>query len=80
MALVLLHRFDTSVEAAMARSRLRAEGIGAFLLDVENEWNTVDRVAIPVRLMVADEDFERANQILIGARRGDFRLEEDDRN
>lgn len=72
MALVLLRLFNTSVEAAMARSRLAAEGIESHLFDVENAWDTADRVGIPVRLMVAEEDREVAGAVLAAVERGDF--------
>jgi hypothetical protein len=60
MALVVLKRFDTAIEASLARSFLQSEGITSFLFDVENQWNTWPRVATPVRLMVAEEDLDEA--------------------
>lgn len=75
MALVLLHAFNTSMEAAMARSRLGAEGVQAFVFDVEGHWDTAARFQCPARLMVAEEDAERAGTILIDMMRGGFAIE-----
>lgn len=76
MALVLLHRFSTSIEAAVVRSRLSSEGIECFLFDVEEVWDTSDRSSQPVRLMVAEEDHEPAAELLSHALNGEFRLGE----
>jgi hypothetical protein len=78
MALVLLHTFPTSMEAAMARSRLGAEGITTYLFDVEDQWNTAARFSNPIRLMVAEEDFGEARATLAQASRGGFGLEDPD--
>jgi len=64
MALVVLKRFDNSIEAALARSFLASEGIMSFLFDVENQWDTYPRISIPVRLMVAEEDLDEAAFLL----------------
>jgi len=64
MALVVLKRFDNSIEAALARSFLASEGIMSFLFDVENQWDTYPRISIPVRLMVAEEDLDDAALLL----------------
>jgi hypothetical protein len=77
MALVLLRSFSTSMEAAMARSRLAAEGLAAYLFDVEGEWDTAARAGLQVRMLVAEEDFEEAAAILAEALRGGFALEDD---
>lgn len=78
MALVLLHNFSTSMEAAMARSRLRAEGIEAYLFDVEGSWDTTSHVTLPVRMLIAEEDVNRATAILAHALRGGFAVEDGD--
>jgi hypothetical protein len=39
----------------------------SFLFDVENQWDTYPRIAIPVRLMVAEEDLDEAALLLRGA-------------
>jgi len=67
MALVLLRRFDSAIEASLARSFLASEGVMSFLFDVENEWHTSPRTMVPVRLMVAEEDLDEAARLLRGA-------------
>ena len=62
----------------MARSRLGVEGVQAHLFDVEESWNTAPRIAMPVRLLVAEEDLENATTILADALRGGFALDEGD--
>ena len=64
MALVLLRQFPTSIEAAIARSHLKAQGVHSFLFDVENEWNTDYRPVEGVRLMVCEEDLQEAAEVL----------------
>ena len=64
MALVVLRRFDSSIEASLARSFLASEGIMSFLFDVMNEWDTYPRISMPVRLMVAEEDLDDAMLLL----------------
>lgn len=64
MALVVLKRFASSIEASLARSFLVSEGVMSFLFDVENEWFTTPRITMPVRLMVAEEDLDEAALLL----------------
>lgn len=64
MALVVLRRFDSSIEASLARSLLESEGIMSFLFDVMNEWDASPRISMPVRLMVAEEDLDDAGILL----------------
>jgi hypothetical protein len=64
MALVVLKRFDNSINASLARPFLQSEGITSFLFDLENEWNTFPRYSVPVRLMVAEEDLDEAALLL----------------
>ena len=64
MALVLLKRFDSSIDAELARSFLASEGIMSFLFDGQSQWNAAPPVSIPVRLMVAEEDLEGAGRVL----------------
>jgi hypothetical protein len=78
MALVLLHSFMTSMEAAMVRSRLGVEGIETHLFDVEEVWDTTSHLTVPVRLLVAEEDEEEARTILARALAGDFALGDDE--
>jgi hypothetical protein len=63
MALVELQRFYRSFEASVLRSALAAEGIDAFLFDTEMNWGGLDCV-VPVRLMVDEDDLQRARTIL----------------
>ena len=67
MALVELARFDTRVEADLARLRLLSEGLESILFDAEMNsfgWGPM----MPVRLMVLAEDRELAEQLLAGDR------------
>ena len=63
MALVEAERYYNSLEAGLARSRLEAEGIPAFLFDLEMNWGWSDGL-IMIRLMVDDEDVEAARRVL----------------
>ena len=63
MALVELARFQTRVEADLARLYLESEGVEAILFDAEMSnfgWGPM----MPVRLMVLDEDLELAGKLL----------------
>jgi hypothetical protein len=63
MALVELGRFQTRVEADLARLYLESEGVDAILFDAEMHgfgWGPM----MPVRLMVLDEDAELARKLL----------------
>jgi hypothetical protein len=63
MALVELARFQTRVEADLARLYLESEGVDAILFDAEMHgfgWGPM----MPVRLMVLDEDLELASKLL----------------
>ncbi len=63
MALVELARYYTSYEAAVVRSALEADGVGAFLFDTEMNWGGLDGV-VPVRLMVDEDDLVRAKRLI----------------
>ncbi|MBA2771554.1 MAG: DUF2007 domain-containing protein [Sphingomonas sp.] len=57
-------RFQTRVEADLARLRLESEGIEAILFDAETSsvgWGPI----MPVRLMVLDEDRAQAEALLL---------------
>jgi hypothetical protein len=63
MALVELARFDTRIEADLARLLLESEGVDAILFDAEMNsfgWGPM----MPVRLMVLEEDRDLAQQLL----------------
>ncbi len=67
MALVELARYPSSMAAEIARSFLESHGIGAVTFD--GGMNIADSAAfaIPVRLMVLDEDYDEARELLTGA-------------
>ena len=63
MALVELARFETRIQAELAKLHLGAEGIDAVLFDAEMNsfgWGPL----MPVRLMVLDEDENDARDVL----------------
>ena len=64
MALVLLRSYSTTMEAAVAHSLLCSQGILVFRFDPEDQCHTVEPFGIPPRLMVAEEDYEAAAEIL----------------
>jgi len=68
MALVEIARFYNSFEAGVVQSRLDADGIDSVLFDTEMSLQAMG-VAIPIRLMV-DEDDEAAARAII-AQAGD---------
>lgn len=63
MALVEAARFYNSFEAGLAKARLEADSIPAFLFDVEMSWEGMG-LLIPVRLMVDASDVEQVRRIL----------------
>ena len=62
MGLVLAARFYNGIEAGIAQSRLTDAGIESYIFDLEMSWGGLG--AVPVRLMVLDEDLEAAREIL----------------
>ena len=62
--LVEAARFSNSLDAGVARSRLEADGLHCVLFD--SGFSTVEAVGlfIPVRLMVLDEDLDKARAVL----------------
>jgi Putative prokaryotic signal transducing protein len=56
-------RFTTRVEADLARLFLESEGVEALLFDTEINY-FYGGLFLPVRLMVLDEDLERAQRLL----------------
>ena len=67
MALVELARYPSSMAAEIARTFLESHGLGAVTFD--GGMNIADSAAfaIPVRLMVLDEDYEEAAKLLTEA-------------
>jgi putative signal transducing protein len=61
--LVEAGRFTTRIEADLARLYLESEGVGAVLFDTEVN-HIYGGMFLPVRLMVLDEDAERALRLL----------------
>ena len=64
MALVEAARYFTRFEASLAKARLEAADIPAFLFDMEMNWGGADLGVVPARLMVDDEDLEAAQALL----------------
>ena len=67
MALVELARYPNAMAGEIARTLLGSHGIGAMVFD--GGMNIADSAAfaIPVRLMVLDEDVGEARAILVEA-------------
>jgi hypothetical protein len=65
--LVEAGRFNTRVEADLARLFLESEGIDAVLFDAEIS-SFYGGLFMPVRLMVLDEDLELAEELLSAPR------------
>ena len=61
--LVEAARFNSRVEADLARLYLESEGVGSVLFDTEIN-HFYGGLFMPVRLMVLDEDVERAQRLL----------------
>ena len=61
MALVELAKYFDRFEADLVRARLAADGIEAILFDVEMSWIGS---AVPIRLMVDEDDLEEAAAIV----------------
>lgn len=68
MALVEIARFYNSFEAGVVQSRLDADGIDSVLFDLDMSLQAMG-VAIPIRLMVDDEDAAAARAIIAAADR-----------
>ena len=64
MALVELARFQTKVEADLARLLLEAEGFDAVLFDEGMNYIGLGSI-MPIRLMVLDTDYMAAAELLI---------------
>jgi len=64
VSLVQLATFGTRVEADLARLALQADGIESVVFDAEANSFFGGGGLISVRLMVLDEDVDRATQIL----------------
>lgn len=65
--LVELRRYSFAMSAEVARTFLESHGVGAVVFD--SGMNIADSAAfaIPVRLMVLDEDHDEAEKLLIDA-------------
>lgn len=60
MSLVEVARYPFGMDAEIARTFLESHGIGAVVFDSGMNLADSAAIAIPVRLMVLDEDFEEA--------------------
>jgi hypothetical protein len=65
MALVEAAKFYDSLAAGAAQSRLTEEGIDSYIFDMGMTLQGVG-FAIPVRLMVDEDDLSRARRLLEG--------------
>ena len=63
MALVELARFQTKVEADLARLLLEAEGFGPVLFDEGMNYIGLGSI-MPIRLMVIEEEYQSAAELL----------------
>jgi hypothetical protein len=63
MALVELGRFYNGFEAGIVQGRLEEEGIDSFLFDFNTAMEGIGFL-VPVRVMVPEEDLERARRTL----------------
>jgi hypothetical protein len=61
--LVEAARFNSRVEADLARLYLQSEGVDAILFDTEIHY-FYGGLFMPVRLMVLDEELRRAQRLL----------------
>ena len=68
MSLLELASYGTRVEADLARMALDAEGIDAVIFDAEANSFFGGGGLISVRLMVLEEDFDEAAEILKSGR------------
>ena len=66
--LVEAARFDTQIEADLARLYLQSEGVEGVLFDTGHNsmWGLIGGGFMPVRLMVLDEDLDEAHRLLGG--------------
>jgi hypothetical protein len=64
--LVEAGRFNNRVEADLARLYLENEGVEAVLFDadINTVFGGIYATLLPVRLMVLDEDLDKANRLL----------------
>ena len=64
--LVEAARFNTQVEADLARIYLESEGVESVLFDAGHHsmWGLIGGLFMPVRLMVLDEDLDQARKLL----------------
>lgn len=65
MALVELARYPNAMSAEIARTLLESHDIGAVVFDTGMNIADSAAFAIPVRLMVLNEDFVAARAILV---------------
>lgn len=64
MALAELARYPFSMNAEIAKGYLESHGLGAVIFDSGMNIADSAAIAIPVRLMVLEEDMEEAKRLL----------------
>lgn len=64
--LVEAGRYNTQIEADLARLYLASEGVEAILFDTGHNsmWGLIGGLFMPIRLMVLDEDLAEARRLL----------------
>lgn len=67
MSLVELARYPFAMNAEIAKGLLESHGVGAVVFDSGMNIADSAAIAIPVRLMVLDEDLQEARRLLTEA-------------
>lgn len=62
--MITLRTYPSFTEAGLAKAHLEAAGIDCELADENANSNTVAQLAVPVRLMVAEDRVEEARNVL----------------
>ncbi len=76
--MITLRTFDSSGAASVAKSALEANGILCSLADENAHLYLM--AAVPIRLLVSEEQVEEATQILSGLSQGNGLEEDSDAN
>jgi hypothetical protein len=63
-SVVTLRTYPDLIEASLAKSALEVNGIPCSLADENANAYSAAKIAIPIRLLVADDQIEEANRIL----------------
>jgi hypothetical protein len=62
--MITLRTYPSFTEAGLAKAHLDAAGISSELRDENANSNTIAQLAIPIRLMVAEDRVEEARNVL----------------